>query len=167
MLNLTVDLFSVLESTYTTTTTIQSYSPDHLGIARRCAQAEVRAIIAKRREFEYLLRRRESRRQDFVRYAEHELRLESLRALRAKRLEGARQKTKKKKGASGDGGAAAGMGTASDYSCVRLVRSILNRAVAKFPGDVDLWLQYIGFAARQGQTKVWCTRRNARRTGGV
>ncbi|CAN0556050.1 unnamed protein product, partial [Laminaria digitata] len=112
-------------------------------------QDEVRAIVARRREFEYMLRRQEARRLDYMRYAEHELNLESLRALRTKRLgagKGFKDNKQKKKG----GGAAA----TSDFSCVRLVRWIFDRAVMKFPGDVDIWLHYIDFTARQGQTKV-------------
>lgn len=100
-----------------------------------------------------MLRRREARRLDFIRYAEHELRLESLRALRAKRLEGAPFRKKQKKLNAGEGRTSAA-GAESDFMCVRLVRSILNRAVMKFPSDVDLWLQYIEFMAQQGQTKV-------------
>lgn len=100
-----------------------------------------------------MLRRRETRRLDFIRYAEHELRLESLRALRAKRLEGAPFRKKKKKLNAGEGGKSAA-GAESDFMCLRLVRSILNRAVMKFPSDVDLWLQYIEFVAQQRQTKV-------------
>lgn len=122
-------------------------------------QAEIRAIVAKRKEFEYMLRRFEARRLDYMRYVEHELNLESLRALRCKRIEGG----------SGAGGSAKkkrkkGEAPASDYSCVRLVRSIFDRAVQKFPGDVDIWLHYIDFAARQGQTKVM--RGRLRRGGG-
>lgn len=114
-------------------------------------QTEVRAIVARRREFEYMLRRHEARRLDFMRYAEYELNLESLRALRTKRVEGGgansshmskKKKTKKGKAAT------------ADFCCVRLVRWIFDRAVMKFPGDVDIWLHYIDFAARQGQSKV-------------
>lgn len=94
-----------------------------------------------------MLRRQEARRLDYMRYAEHELNLESLRALRTKRLGGGnptfKGKQKKK-----------GVAVTSDFSCVRLVRWIFDRAVMKFPGDVDIWLHYIDFTARQGQTKV-------------
>lgn len=114
-------------------------------------QTEIRAIVAKRRDFEYMLRRHETRKLDFMRYVEHELNLETLRDLRTKRIEGAgyRQSNKKKNKKNGKGAAAA-----SDYSCVRLVRWIFDRAVMKFPGDVDIWLHYIDFAVRQGQSKV-------------
>lgn len=112
-------------------------------------QVEIRAIVAKRRDFEYMLRRHEARKLDFMRYAEHELNLESLRALRTKKIEGssaANNKKRKKKSTKG--------GAASDYTCIRLVRWIFDRAVMKFPGDVDIWLHYIDFAARLGQSKV-------------
>lgn len=88
-----------------------------------------------------MLRRHEARKLDYMRYVEHELNLESLRALRTKRMGGNRGSKKK-------------AGAASDFSCVRLARWIFDRAVVKFPADVDLWLHYIEFAARQGQSKV-------------
>lgn len=97
-------------------------------------------MVAKRREFEYLLRRYEARKVDYMRYVEYELNLESLRALRTKRI---REGKKKKNGLA-----------MSDTCCVRLIRWIFDRAVLKFPGDVDLWLHYIDFATRQGQVKV-------------
>lgn len=75
-----------------------------------------------------------------MRYVEYELNLESLRAMRTKRI---RSGQKKKNGV-----------TMSDTCCVRLIRWIFDRAVMKFPGDVDLWLHYIDFVARQGQVKV-------------
>lgn len=106
--------------------------------------------MARRREFEYMLRRHEARRLDYMRYVEYELNLESLRALRTKRIEGGavgsnhRSKKKNKKGKA----------AAADFCCVRLVRWIFDRAVMKFPGDVDIWLHYIEFSSRQGQSKV-------------
>lgn len=95
--------------------------------------------MGKRREFEYRLRRHEARKLDYMRYVEHETNLESLRALRTRRAAAGRKKDPI---------------TSSDTSCVRLIRWIFDRAVLKFPEDVDLWLHYIDFAGRQGQTKV-------------
>ncbi|CBN75272.1 conserved unknown protein [Ectocarpus siliculosus] len=114
------------------------------------SEAEVRAIVSRRKGFEYMLRRHEARRLDFMRYVEYELNLESLRALRTRRIEGGasggqqRNKKKTKKGKA----------ATADFCCVRLVRWIFDRAVMKFPGDVDIWLHYIDFAARQGQSKA-------------
>lgn len=99
-----------------------------------------------------MLRRHEARRLDYMRYVEYELNLESLRALRTKRIEGGavgnNHRNKKKKTKKGKAAAA-------DFCCVRLVRWIFDRAVMKFPGDVDIWLHYIDFSSRQGQSKVW------------
>ena len=47
--------------------------------------AEVRALVKKRRDFEFLLQRRAPRKEDYVRYIEYELKLESLRKARTKR----------------------------------------------------------------------------------
>jgi hypothetical protein len=42
--------------------------------------------VQKRRDFEFLLRRRTARKADFLRYVEHELNLEELRKIRKVRL---------------------------------------------------------------------------------
>lgn len=45
-------------------------------------QEEIKAIVQKRRDFEFLLRRRTARKADFLRYIEYEMNLEELRRLR-------------------------------------------------------------------------------------
>ncbi|CAM9931413.1 unnamed protein product, partial [Choristocarpus tenellus] len=105
------------------------------------SEVEIKSIVAKRRDFEYLLRRPHLRKMDYLRYAEHEMNLEALRSLRTKRIEGARRRAKRKP-------------QRSDFSMVLLIRRIFDRAVIKFPGDVDFWLQYIDFTAKQGSSKV-------------
>eukprot|EP00978_Attheya_sp_CCMP212_P003043 scaffold6222_cov50-Attheya_sp.AAC.3 len=50
------------------------------------SEAETRAIVTRRRESEYLLRRRVARKADFLRYIESELALERLRALHTKKI---------------------------------------------------------------------------------
>lgn len=99
----------------------------------------MKAILAKRKEFEYRLRRFEARKMDFMRYVEHETNLEALRSMRARRIHRNRQRRKDSR---------------ADSCCVRLVRSIFDRALAKFPADVDLWLHYIDFVAQQKQARV-------------
>ncbi|KAG5183286.1 U3 small nucleolar RNA-associated protein 6-domain-containing protein [Tribonema minus] len=49
---------------------------------------EVRAIAARRRDHEYLARRRQARKVDFLRYIEYELNLEILRKIRRKKFPG-------------------------------------------------------------------------------
>jgi U3 small nucleolar RNA-associated protein 6 len=46
------------------------------------SQAEIRAIATKRRDFEYLLKRRSPRRVDFIRYIKYEMDLDEDRKRR-------------------------------------------------------------------------------------
>ena len=47
------------------------------------SETEIKAIVSRRRESEYLLRRRTARKADFLRYIEAEMNLEKLRNLRS------------------------------------------------------------------------------------
>ena len=49
-------------------------------------QDEIKAVVKRRTHFEYALRRRISRKADFLRYAEYEINLEALRRRRKERL---------------------------------------------------------------------------------
>ncbi len=49
-------------------------------------QAELKEIVAKRRDFEYLLKRRSPRKVDFLRYIKYELQLDAQRRKRKKAL---------------------------------------------------------------------------------
>lgn len=92
---------------------------------------EIVSIARKRSDFEHILSARGSKSQDYVRYAEYEMNLESLRRKRVKRL---------------------GVRT-SDHTGQRRIYFILDRAIKKFPGDVGLWMQYITFAQKQKSDK--------------
>ncbi|GAB5036531.1 u3 small nucleolar rna-associated protein 6 [Nannochloropsis oceanica] len=96
---------------------------------------EVRAIAAKRRDFEFLLRRRTARKSDFLRYITHELNLEELRRLR-----------KNKAGLS--------KSTVSDHAGKQLVHFIFERALRKFQGDLELWLQYLDYCCSTSSHKA-------------
>ena len=50
------------------------------------SRKEVKAIVQRRQDFEYLLKRRAALKQDFYRYIEYETKLEELRQLRKKKL---------------------------------------------------------------------------------
>jgi len=95
----------------------------------------VRAIAAKRRDFEFLLRRRTARKSDFLRYITHELNLEELRRLR-----------KNKAGLS--------KSTPSDHAGKQLVHFIFERALRKFRGDLELWLQYLDYCCSTSSHKA-------------
>jgi len=44
--------------------------------------------------------------------------------------------------------------TLSDYSILRHVHSLYNRALKRFPGDVELWIQYLEWAQKSSNSKL-------------
>ena len=92
---------------------------------------EIASIARKRSDFEHILNARGSKPQDYARYAEYEMNLESLRRKRVKRL---------------------GVKT-SNHTGQRRIFFVLDRATRKFPGDLGLWMQYATFAQRQKSNK--------------
>ena len=92
---------------------------------------EISSITKKRSDFEHILNARGSKPQDYIRYTEYEMNLESLRRKRVKRL-GVK---------------------ISNHTGQRRISFVLDRATKKFPGDVGLWMQYIMFAQKQGSNK--------------
>jgi len=97
---------------------------------------EVRALVKKRTDFEYRLRRRAAERRDFERYIEYEMTFERLLKSRRERL-----------------GIVKGKGTGK-FSCVKHIHFIFDRAVKKFRGDIDLWLEWIAYAKMEMSSKV-------------
>mmetsp|Transcript_17732 Transcript_17732/g.26423 ORF Transcript_17732/g.26423 Transcript_17732/m.26423 type:complete len:631 (-) Transcript_17732:182-2074(-) len=95
------------------------------------SEPEIKAIVSRRRDSEYLLKRREARKSDFLRYAETETKLEHLRKLRWERI--VRETNPKKKGGIGDG------------HIINNVHFIFRRAVKKWRGDLGLVMQHIQF----------------------
>lgn len=92
---------------------------------------EITSIARKRSDFEHILNARGSKPQDYARYAEYEMNLESLRRKRVRRL---------------------GVKT-SDHIGQRRIYFVLDRATRKFHGDIGLWMQYIAFARKQKSHK--------------
>lgn len=91
------------------------------------SRPELKQIAHKRTDFEYLLKRRATLREDFLRYIEYEKQVEALRV--------ARRKSRKLHGKT----------SLSDHAGVRRVHFIFERATRKFPSDLSfwtLWLQY-------------------------
>eukprot|EP00536_Pseudo-nitzschia_multiseries_P009943 jgi/Psemu1/134593/gw1.290.51.1 len=88
-------------------------------------EEEVRAIVTRRRESEYLLRRRAARKADFIRYIEAEMLLEKLRALRTARRKRDHRKAQRERGVH--------------------IHLLFVRAIRKFRGDLSLHLQHAEF----------------------
>ncbi|GKZ32991.1 U3 snoRNP protein [Aspergillus brasiliensis] len=91
------------------------------------SKEEITAIIKKRSDFEHKLNARGALPIDFVRYAQYEMNLDTLRRKRVKRL---------------------GIRSAG-YTGQRRIFFILDRATRKFHGDVGLWVQYLEYAKQQ------------------
>jgi U3 small nucleolar RNA-associated protein 6 len=94
-------------------------------------EEQVRQIAQKRSSFEHILNARGSSSVDYARYAEYEQNLESLRKKRCQRL---------------------GI-KSSGHTGQRRIFFILDRGVRKFPGDLKLWMQYVGFCRKERATK--------------
>ncbi|MCJ1400814.1 U3 snoRNP protein [Xylographa trunciseda] len=88
---------------------------------------EVSSIAKKRSDFEHKLNGRGSVPSDYVRYAEYEMNLDSLRRKRARRM---------------------GQKVASHAGQMR-ISFILERATRKFHGDIGLWMQYLDYSRKQ------------------
>lgn len=89
-------------------------------------QEEISSIAKRRSDFEHIINARGSHPSDYVRYIEFEKNMDALRRKRIKRL-GVKSK-------------GSGRGT---------IFFLYQRAVRKFAGDMDLWLQYIEFAREE------------------
>ncbi|KAL5335725.1 U3 small nucleolar RNA-associated protein 6-domain-containing protein [Aspergillus crustosus] len=96
---------------------------------------EITSIIKKRSDFEHKINARGSQPIDFVRYAEYEMNLDSLRRIRVKRM-GIRS---------------------TGFSGQRRIFFVLDRATRKFHGDIGLWIQSIDYARRQKAYKKLST----------
>lgn len=90
-------------------------------------KAELRSVVKKRTNFEYMLKRRAAKVADFVRYVEYEIALEELRSLRSRMMGGS------------------GKRSLADYCIVRRVHFVLERATRKFRGDLRLWVRWLDF----------------------
>ncbi|KAI8810664.1 hypothetical protein BJ742DRAFT_171015 [Cladochytrium replicatum] len=115
---------------------------------------EVKAIVKRRTAFEYAVHRAMKKKTDYLRYIEFELNLESLRKRRQERLAMAARKglvkSVMRKGKNdvqrrgGDDKVA--VHSSSDGSIVKRINGLYSKALRKFPGDVDLWLQFFAWA---------------------
>mmetsp|Transcript_25621 Transcript_25621/g.56071 ORF Transcript_25621/g.56071 Transcript_25621/m.56071 type:complete len:665 (-) Transcript_25621:2353-4347(-) len=119
---------------------------------------EIRAIVSRRRQYEYLLRRRQARKADFLAYIEDETKLERLRSLRNRKLlarkryeeqKDKRLADKEGKGRHGDKKTTtkkASYSSIGDASIVQLIHLIYTRAIRKWRDDVALHLEHAQFA---------------------
>ncbi|KAI2603449.1 U3 small nucleolar RNA-associated protein 6-domain-containing protein [Hypoxylon fragiforme] len=86
---------------------------------------EIRSLVRKRTDFEHIVLSPGNKATDWLNYAAWEKSLESLRAKRCKRLK---------------------VRTSSKHTGEGRVFGILDRAVNRHPGNVELWKEYLAYA---------------------
>lgn len=101
---------------------------------------EITMIMRRRTDFEHRIQGRGSRPRDFLKYAAFEMNLEKLRIKRYQRLKTANMIDTKP--------------SISDWAGFRKIVFIFERAVKRYPGDLDIWSQYIRFVKEKDAVKV-------------
>eukprot|EP00934_Nitzschia_sp_Nitz4_P002825 Nitzschia sp. Nitz4//scaffold91_size79674//19895//21748//NITZ4_005357-RA/size79674-processed-gene-0.89-mRNA-1//1//CDS//3329560070//2815//frame0 len=109
------------------------------------SEKEVKAIVARRRESEYLLRRRAARKKDFLVYIEDEHKLERLRQLRTHQ----RKRDHRKSQEESEEKPTQHIG---DTHIVQHIHLLFVRAIRKFRSDLSLHLAHVDFCKAQ---KSW------------
>ena len=90
-------------------------------------KGEVQQIVKERTRYEYVLVRKESKIQDYLRYVQYELKLELLKQTR-KKIRGIQR-----------------LPALVEHSNVRNIHTIYRRAVRRHSRSIPLWLSYIEF----------------------
>lgn len=99
------------------------------------SRVEIRAIVQKRQDFEYALKRKAAIKRDYLRYIEYERALEELRQLR-----------RKERGITGKTSLA-------EYCIPRRIHFIYERLLRKFRGDLSLWSAWLSYCRASGAAK--------------
>jgi len=110
---------------------------------------EIHAIVDRRRESEYALRRRSPRKADFLRYLQAEMDLEKLRQLRSKRL---LKQQQQEKGALVAAVQANNTKHIGDKHVIQHIHLLWIRTLRKYRSDVSLYLEYAEFCK---ETHSW------------
>lgn len=92
--------------------------------------------MVKRTKFEYKLKRRISQKSDFISYIQYEKDLEEQRCKRILEL------------------GIKGRHSISDHSIRQHIYALYKRALSKFKGDVELWLDFIHYATKTNGKSV-------------
>ncbi|KAJ3139073.1 U3 snoRNP protein [Physocladia obscura] len=126
----------------------------HLGASEETAQDEIKEIVRRRTTHEYAIHRRIGRRADFLKYIEYEINIERLRKKRKHRLGlDIDQKASNPGHEEIIGKKLLGF-TLSDYSITQRINHLYQKALKKFQGDVNLWIQYFEWAKSMGSSNI-------------
>lgn len=110
------------------------------------SEAEIKAIVARRRESEYLLRRLTARKVDFLRYIDAEQLLERLRKLRTIQR---RRDHRKHQPVDEDGNVKKEKQHIGDVHIVQHIHLLFVRAIRKFRSDLSIHLLHADFCKDQ------------------
>jgi len=113
------------------------------------SEPEIKSIVARRRESEYLLRRRSARKSDYLRYIEAEQNLEKLRSLRNKMIlarKMAQEKEERKASNSNKPLKPKSNSSIGDASIVQHLHLLYVRAKRKWKDDISFHVQHAEFA---------------------
>lgn len=108
------------------------YELQQLGIL---SSAEGKSVIKTRTDFEYKMRRRISKKQDFIRFIDYEMKLEKLKQSRISKL---------------------GLNDVSEgakYRSLQRIHFIYQKCLRKYKNDVPLWIQYIKYCKQVSSTR--------------
>lgn len=101
---------------------------------------EITMVMRRRTDFEHRITGRGCKPKDFLRYTEFETNLEKLRKKRYNRLSKVGMIETKP--------------SISDWAGTRRIMFIFDRATRRYPGETELWSQYLKFAKSNGAIKV-------------
>jgi len=110
------------------------------------SETEIKSIVSRRREYEYLLRRRVARKADFLRYVEIEMKLERLRKIRTKKINEQQERKESSKIPDRVKKNNSGALPIGDVHIIQLIHLLFFRVIQKFKSDVTLHLQHAAFA---------------------
>jgi len=118
------------------------------------SQSEIHAIVARRRESEYLLKRITPRKADFLKYIQDELQLEKLRQLRAKKQQALERDRLSKLGRLDDeNNNMTNKNHIGDFHIIQNIHLLFRRTLRKYDKeDVSIFLQYADVCK---QLKSW------------
>ncbi|KAJ3037010.1 U3 snoRNP protein [Rhizophlyctis rosea] len=115
------------------------------------SKQEVKSIIKRRTDLEYSIHRLSPLKSDFLRYIEYEINLERLRKKRKRRM-GLDKEDKER--SQGVGKKQKQKNRLADFSIQRRIHGLYGKALRKFGGDVELWVQYFEWSKSVGSSKA-------------
>ncbi len=106
------------------------------------SRSEIKEIVRKRRDFEYMLKRPSTLKRDYLRYVQYETELEDVRRARKKVISHSLLSKGEK-----------WRGSLCDRASAMRIMFIYERAVTRFKGDLDLWFRFLEYCRAQGSRR--------------